>query len=156
MMVATVEPDGQHVRRVEPMRQEDARKVWDKLKEVTNFAGKVGFEALCDPKLEIVTIDEVGVAVLDDQHQGLYGRVHITFWDKRLRGREYLCRRIAQVWMDKYGYDYVYTSIPTTSRTVIAFAKRVGFEALVEDEEFVHLILYNSYLLRVNSPSTGD
>lgn len=142
MMIATQEPEGSFVRNVSPLRAQDVEHVWKKLRAVTNFAGGRGKDTLTDPSLEILRVDDVGVVVLDDK-QSEYGRVHITFWDKRLRGREYLCKRIAQVWIDKYRYDYVYTSIPSESRAVIAFAKRVGFDTIAEEDGFVHLIFYN-------------
>lgn len=141
MYIGSVEPEGTFVRRVRPFEQKDAQVVWDKLKTVPNFLGSLSPETLFDPKLEIVLIDDIGAGVLDDRTDQ-YARVHITFWDKRLRGREYLCKRIAQMFMDKYNLGYVYSTIPHEARTVIAFARRIGFKEFGADEKYMYLVLY--------------
>lgn len=69
------------------------------------------------------TVDDVGLLIATEA-----GDVHIFFWDKRLRGREELCRSMAKVVMNILDKESVWTKIPSSERAVIAFAKRVGFE----------------------------
>lgn len=154
MLIASVEPEGTFVRNVSLLDQSQAEEVWNKMKDVPNFAGALGAEALKEN--EVVTIDSIGAGLLDDRHEG-YARVHVTFWDKRLRGRELLSRRIVLWWMEKYSLGFIYSVVPLQSRTVIAFAKRVGFSELGTKDGHLFLIMYNpDFLHRANSPHTGD
>lgn len=91
---------------------------------------------LYEPNRIYWVVDDVGLifAIFDTDHSA---NVHITFWDRRLRGREGLCRALAQLVLDRPGMCYLHTAIPKTSRATLAFAKRVGFEQVMEDEEGV-------------------
>lgn len=53
--------------------------------------------------------------------------VHIVFWDRRLRGREPMCRSMAQLVASEGGFAGVWTAIPQDAAATLAFAKRVGF-----------------------------
>jgi hypothetical protein len=110
-------------------------------------------EGLLDPKLTILEVDDVGLTVLDglgELDKG--GRVHITFWDRKLRGRELLCKRVAERWLAEFDLDFLYTSIPVGFRPVLAFCKRVGFVECGEDEGGVRLGMFRKdFLLRANS-----
>lgn len=86
-------------------------------------------------------VDDVGLifAVFDTEHSA---NVHITFWDRRLRGREGLCRGLARMVLDRPGMCYLHTAIPEGSRATLAFAKRIGFEPILKDEAgIIHLVL---------------
>jgi hypothetical protein len=90
-------------------------------------------EKLFDKSITYLLVDDVGMMSVGSSIVSIEGvyhvDVHIVFWDRVLRGREELCRRAAQ-WAANYRYcGGVWTPIPTSSKTVIAFAKRVGFEA---------------------------
>lgn len=98
----------------------------EKLKTVPNFLVR-GDEVrpFIQPGNIFLEVDDVGlIAVIPTEHR--LAHVHISFWDKRLRGREELCRTTAQ-WVSTLTGMILATGIPEQSRTVLAFAKRVGF-----------------------------
>lgn len=104
--------------------------VQDKMNEVNNFLSKsmvVNTEMLLDEKNQFYLIDDVGVAVVlpYKEHSA---HVHITFWDRRLRGKEELMKKLAEHCMAESDLQYLFTAIPTKAGAVIAFAKRVGFK----------------------------
>jgi hypothetical protein len=68
-------------------------------------------------------VDDVGLIIANQA-----GDVHVFFWDKRLRGREGMCRALVLIICEFYDRDFVWTKIPITERAVIAFAKRIGFQ----------------------------
>lgn len=77
--------------------------------------------------VRIWLVDAVGVLIQGFiVNEGLID-VHIAFWDRRLRGREAMCRAMAAVAAHEGGYPGVWTAIPEDARTTLAFAKRVGF-----------------------------
>ena len=92
-------------------------------------------------------VDDVGLifAVFDRLTRA---SVHICFWDRRLRGREVLCRGLADWLIHKFRLDYLCTAIPRTSRATLAFAERIGFERVTEIDGIVHLV----YTTEVVSP----
>jgi len=73
-------------------------------------------------------VDSVGIVAVQDVSLGLAAHVHVTFWDRKLRGREGLCRKLAQYVMQRFGLVRLFTWVPETMPTVAAFAERVGFE----------------------------
>lgn len=77
--------------------------------------------------VRVFMVDDVGVLIQGFVPLDGLIDVHIAFWDKRLRGRELLCRKMAECVAHEGGYPGVWTAIPETSRTVVAFARRVGF-----------------------------
>lgn len=89
---------------------------------------------LFDPGIAYLLVDNVGLMSAGSSmiwSDGLIlADVHIVFWDRVLRGREELARRSAK-WAKNYRMaDGVWTVIPASSKTVLAFAKRVGFEVI--------------------------
>jgi hypothetical protein len=102
-------------------------------------ATKIGMAEIIDPRTLIVLVDDVGAlfAIPDSLTSA---HVHISFWDRRLRGREQLCRQLAQMVLRQYGFHYLYTAIPARLRTVIAFAKRVGFIPVTENGDTVGFV----------------
>lgn len=63
--------------------------------------------------------------------------VHVVFWDKVLRGREVMCRSMAQMVAEDAGAPGVFTLMPEDARVVIAFAKRIGFKVDAEGQGVV-------------------
>jgi hypothetical protein len=92
-------------------------------------------------------VDDVGMifAVFDKPGRA---SVHIVFWDQRLKGREVLCRGLADWLIHKFRLNYICTSIPVTSRPTLRFARDIGFEEAVTWEGMVHLV----YTTEVVSP----
>lgn len=117
--------------------------LFDRLKGVPNFlSGKKQLESLSagilfDPLSKILLVDDVGAVLSIYDPRFHTAHVHVTFWDRRLRGREELCRKIALGLMLTYEVTWLYTKIPKESGMIRAFAKRVGFEMLGDEETFV-------------------
>ncbi len=142
------EKGGTVVRRVYELDRSPGNllQVVENLKRVDSFIDGVSPTVLLDEGMEVMQVDDVGLVALDKRN-ARDARVHMTFWDRRLRGREYLCRRVAGYWIDKYNLEYLSTSIPVTAGMVIAFARKVGFKSFTESEGYVHLVLtFHNYL----------
>lgn len=75
----------------------------------------------------LLQVDDVGLLAVGPIRLDQMADVHVTFWDKRFRGRETLTRRVAEWAIKTHGLVAVFTSLPATARATIAFAKRVGF-----------------------------
>ena len=134
MMLPCIE-DGRTIERdVRPLGLEpqEMLAVYDRLKNCTNLfgvkedAGEHIVEGLIRMGRYIWRVDDVGIiAVLPVGPHAAH--VHITFWDKRLRGREGLCRSFARYILASLGLDTLWTGLPGSARATLAFAKRVGF-----------------------------
>lgn len=106
--------------------------LYDQMRQVPNFhsANKPlrvdVLRAMMATEDQYYTVDDVGVICVckPDVDSAC---VHMTFWDRRLRGREALCRMLSSYVLNTLELNYLWTAVPLTSRTVIAFAKRVGF-----------------------------
>lgn len=100
--------------------------VVDKCQQVSNFldpANPVGlFLAVENTFFEV---DDVGLLAVIPYNTEL-SHVHITFWDGRLRGREKLCRTMAD-WVSQISHRQLFTAIPQDRSILLAFCKRVGF-----------------------------
>jgi hypothetical protein len=70
-------------------------------------------------------IDDVGI-ILAAPFDKETAHIHMTFWDRRLRGRETLCSRVASYICRVTGLSLM-TAIPTSHRAVLEFVKRAGF-----------------------------
>lgn len=100
----------------------------DKLGRVENFLRRDNpFSVLMNEGTVIFEVDDVGMLLVGHMQYGFSASVHVTFWDKRLRGREKLCRGMAELVMTIAGLRFVWCAIPSRARAVLAFAKRVGF-----------------------------
>lgn len=105
-----------------------ANRMIDNLQTVPNFLPKNNpYLTLLDPKNKYFEIDNVGIIAvmpMDDWPNLLH--VHITFWDRRLRGREGLCRSLAD-WVTGICDKTLFTQIPEKNQVLLSFAQRVGF-----------------------------
>lgn len=114
----------------------------DKLGRVENFLRKDNpFSVLMDEGSIVFEVDDVGMLLVGHMQYGFSASVHVTFWDKRLRGREGLCRGMAELVMAIAGLKFVWCAIPSSERVVLAFAKRVGFVSTREQNGVVLLQL---------------
>lgn len=98
----------------------------DRLKTVPNFLPPDNeVQPFLSPGSVFFEVDDVGLlAFIPTAHR--LAHVHISFWDKRLRGREELCRTVAE-WVVGLTGMILATGIPESAPAVLAFAKRVGF-----------------------------
>jgi hypothetical protein len=146
MLFSCPEPGGVRIRRVRPMRQDpdELATVLRKVQEVRNLFGEMdcfkAIDNLSDPTKVYLLVDSVGIlCVAPDGFGGAH--VHITFWDRRLRGREGLCRGVAREIMSAMNLAHLWTAIPRASRAVLAFAKRVGFKETASHNPAVAVLL---------------
>jgi hypothetical protein len=93
-------------------------------KTSTGWERPVTLEKFLGPKSVIWTVDDVGVLILLLE---AVPHVHAFFWDRRLRGREKLCRLAIQCLMRQFGLAEIWTSIPEGRAMVLNFASRIGF-----------------------------
>lgn len=115
----------------------------EKMETVPNFLQKNSYEntrAFLDDRNRFFLIDNVGIAAAIPQRWFETAHVHITFWDRKLRGREELCRRLVEYVIETMELDHAITVIPRKSEAVLAFAKRIGFKDKSEDSEFRYLV----------------
>lgn len=101
------------------------------------------FSYLYDLAARTFLVDNVGLLLKGPiSHDGLPD-VHVCFWDKILRGRESLCWYVASQVAKEAQSPGVWTAIPRDARTVLAFARRVGFRvtSVNEDLDLVGLSL---------------
>lgn len=96
---------------------------------------------LYEPGVRVLLVDSVGVIIQGPFRVRGMPDVHVCFWDKILFGREKLCRSIAQRLADQADAPGVFTAIPESSRAILAFAKRVGFDVVDTCEGIVNLVL---------------
>lgn len=113
-----------------------------KLAEVPNFLDQSDlFGVFFRPDTIFFEVDDVGMLGIADMQYGQSASVHITFWDKRLRGREELCQKLADWITAIANLQFVWTVVPISSRAVLAFAKRIGF-VVVREQNGVALLHY--------------
>lgn len=139
------EPEGTKIRYVKPLEQRDIPRVFKHLSNSLAVRGRQLSAELALSEFKRLdklywTVDDVGLLIANKA-----GDCHIFFWDKRLRGREGLCKAMANVVMEIFDRDSVWTSIPDTERAVIAFAKRVGFKEEKHEDSLITLRLGRTY-----------
>jgi hypothetical protein len=120
---------------VQLLRREPSEilRVWDKVQTVPhmklnvfdNDKVELTYQKLLDPSNLFFLIDDCGLVGALPVHHSAH--VHITFWDRRLRGRELVCKELALAIQRSLRYNYLWTIIPDSARIVLAFARRVGF-----------------------------
>ncbi len=144
---------------VRPLSKDPAhlQLVYQKMNVVPNFLTGASWEAMLRPDFVAVEVDNVGIIALDLLLPGGSARGHITFWDRKLRGRELLCRRVAEMWAERYNLPVIFTAVPIGARTVVTFCTRIGFKATNLSDGFVHMVMNTRYYLhRANSKHGGD
>jgi hypothetical protein len=131
MIFACEERNGTYLRRVEVMGKtpQEALWVYDNIRSClvrTGWDEAITLEWLLRPETTVLKVDKVGVLCFVRLRQQAHA--HVFFWDRILRGREGLCRKLALMMMDSQEVELLLTAIPPERRTTIAFAKRVGFQ----------------------------
>lgn len=121
--------------------------VFDRLKSTPSFLARdaklrpVALVELLNPDVIYYLVDDVGMVAIYPDSIHASAHAHITFWDKRLRGRETLCREIAREVMKTWRLEFIWTVIPFDARATLAFAKRMGFWVFKEFDTFAGLML---------------
>jgi len=130
MRIYCKEPAGEFLRLVEqlPPETEAVLRVYDHLGTCANLFGRrvvESIEQLIRDHWKFWLVDDVGLICFDPWIPG-FAHIHITFWDRRLRGREHLVNVVIKSLMTRNNVHTVATVIPESSRVVAAFAKRAG------------------------------
>lgn len=142
------EPEGMALRTVhrEERTVEHLLDLYTSMQQGPNFlASKNPLGVLLAPDTEILEVDNVGALVAVAIQPGHEAHAHMTFWDARLRGREGLVRTTAELVMQAYQLNRIWTAIPLSSPKVIAFTERVGFKRFYQDDDRVGLRLERSH-----------
>ena len=120
-------------------------RVCDKVRCVPNFlgngTGSIAF--VFDPMTDIYAIDDVGAIIVCKRptlFQPGAAHVHVTFWDKILRGREDLCSTLAKHVLIEEQFSWLWTLIPENAGAIRFFARRVGFQLALKSKGIEHLI----------------
>lgn len=116
--------------------QPTAQVIWDLMVKLSPISSPVkDLRMLQDPRVRILLVDEVGVLIKGPltNYKG-WPDVHIGFWDKILVGREEMCYIVGQRLAADAHANGLWTAIPKSARTTIAFAKRVGFTVVRESD----------------------
>ena len=130
------EGDRKVVRSVRPMvlNGEDIVRLWFKLSKFpilfaspqeTNFRNFV--RILQDPYTVLLEVDDIGMFMISDLTPGVEAKIHISFWDSRLSGREPLLRELTKWVLDVLHVRRVSAPIRADARAMRAFMDRVGF-----------------------------
>jgi hypothetical protein len=147
MLCACQEKGGLTLRRVEPLSKTAKDLAWLvlQLKEADSFLRHVSMAdaltLLLDKHTYILTIDSVGAVVLSSINEGYSAEVHVTFWDGRVRGRERMCRKIAEWLFRMYSLAEMHCLIPEGNTTGLRLAKAVGFKDFRHENGNVLMIL---------------
>lgn len=105
-------------------------KLYDQIKSAnanTGWECAVTVTTLMDLGTLVWKVDDVGIICMIPNGPRR-AHVHIFFWDRRLRGREKLCKQFGLWLMDSYELDTLWTAIPIEAEIIRAFARRVGFK----------------------------
>lgn len=115
--------------------------VVDLMRQVSNFLpGDNPYSVFTDENSTFFQVDNVGLIAVIPIEDMLH--CHITFWDRRLRGRERLCRSLAEFVVGTTK-KLLYTAIPEGNRVVLEFARRVGFKEGYRSNGVVFLVFTN-------------
>lgn len=100
------------------------------------------------PRGLIWEVDDVGIIYLDEIAPGNCANLHITFWDRRFRGRESLVRHMLSYMMEKFDLHRISVLIPDNSRPANRYIPRVGFR---REGVLREAFLYKGKWIDVNS-----
>lgn len=164
MRVYCPEPKQGKIREVRSLDRslDNVLKIHERMLTVPNFLDTnddlMGLDTFLVPTSDFVEVDDVGVVALDMIEDGRGARIHCTFWDGRLRGREYLCRRVMEELAHKHELKFVYCVLEPSRVMLVKFCERVGMKVLydLEDGRLVLVWFDPHYLHRVNSPQGGS
>jgi RimJ/RimL family protein N-acetyltransferase len=73
-------------------------------------------------------VDDVGILYLTNIVPNVEALVHAAFWDRRLKGREELCREMIRLLMDQFDFHRLTARIGLYSKATLDFVERVGFK----------------------------
>ena len=74
----------------------------------------------------MLRVDDIGIIMITDIVPGVEARLHLSFWDSKLSGREPLIREAVRWTMEVLGVRRVSTPVRADARAMRAFMERVG------------------------------
>lgn len=129
--IQSTEPEGVFLRKAWLVARtpEAMLEILDRVKELEADTGWETPELL--PRLlnmntYTIKVDDIGILYLHFLEPRV-AQVHIFFWDRRLRGREGLCRELAIKALDVFQLDTLWTAVPLRYSRMKGFVERVGF-----------------------------
>lgn len=135
------EPDGARMRRVVEVQMNDWLRSYLTNQLPLDHSPIKDLDMLYHEAVRVFLVDSVGVLIQGFVEMNGLIDVHVGFWDRRLRGREAMCRSMAANVMSDGGWPGVWTPIPRMSAATLAFAKRVGFVEVGESAGTVVLTM---------------
>lgn len=140
------ERDGEFVRTVSPMQRTlpHILDTIERLGTVPNLLDPKNPAAIfLDPSITILEVYDVGIFAVSN-FLGAEGgaHVHATFWDRKLRGREEMCRALAALVVE-IRRQPLHTAVREDRAVLLAFCKRVGFVELRRSQTMVILRFAN-------------
>lgn len=124
-----------------PQTPDWAAVIASQMGKVRNFLGAQDHQRVfLDPNSHFCLVDDVGLIGAVGIVEDVSAHVHMTFWDKRMRGREVLASMIVGYLMNVHNLGGIWTGVPKKHNAVIGFAKRVGFKPFYEDDKVVGLL----------------
>lgn len=108
-------------------------------------------QMLKDDYSVLLRVDDVGLIMVTDIVPGIEARIHLSFWDSKLSGREALIREAVRWVVETLGVRRVAAPVRADARAMRAFLERVGlyFEGVLknwikreDDERYYDLYLY--------------
>ena len=98
----------------------------------------------------IFEVDDVGILYLTHIMPGFSALAHFAFWDRRLRGREELIRKMIEFAFETYGFQRIETRVALYAVPAMAATERIGFvkegrarEAVRRNGEWYDVNLYS-------------
>jgi len=80
-----------------------------------------------DPKAIIFATGDYGIARIANILIGRDCNIHLTFWDRRFRGRDTECRKAIQWAFNELRLARMTVIVPETVRSTISFLQALGF-----------------------------
>jgi len=144
LSIVCTEPEGTTLRHVRPVNltTEKLRDYHEKLSEfdiafndhVPNtpegFASmfiSVNADFTVSAKGLLFEVDDVGILYITQIVPGYSALAHFAFWDRRLRGREELCRKMLEFAFRTYDFQRIETRVALYAVPAMAATERIGF-----------------------------
>ena len=80
-----------------------------------------------DAKGLLYEVDDVGILYLTHIVPGYSALAHFAFWDRRLRGREELIKKMIEFAFETYGFQRIEARVAMYAVPMLAAVERIGF-----------------------------
>lgn len=144
LTVECKEPEGTFQREVKLCQLSKAklRYLYDKLKQFDVLFDKgivdsdsfiqsfvvINNDGTIEPVGIIVEVDDVGIIRFTEIEPNVSANIHVTFWDRRFRGREELVRQVLAYAMEIFNLHRISAQVPLYANPLLGAIERVGFK----------------------------